>query len=65
VIDVHAGDDITYRKGKGALSGYRTGHVVRVGDKYVQVLTHGSTRAVPIPRDRVVSVRVKGAFVSR
>jgi hypothetical protein len=59
VIDVHAGDEVTYRKAARALSGQRSGEVVRVTSQYVFVW-NGGKKPVQVPRDRVVSVRVKG-----
>lgn len=58
MIDVHAGDEVVYRKGARALSGQRSGEVVRVTNRYVLVWD-GGKRPVQVPRDRVVSVRVK------
>ncbi len=55
MIDVHPGDEITYRKTTRALGGQRTGTVVRVNKRWVVV----SNNTMRIPRDRVLSVRVR------
>jgi hypothetical protein len=55
VIDVNPGDEITCRKSDRALGGQRTGTVVRVNKRWV----HVSDNPMRIPRDRVISVRVK------
>jgi hypothetical protein len=58
VIDLSPGDEVIYRKAARALSGQRTGEVVRVTNHFVFVW-NGGKRPAQIPRDRIVSVRVK------
>jgi len=59
VIEVRSGDEITYRKAARALSGQRTGEVVRVTNRYVFVWA-GGKKPAQVPRDRIVNVRARG-----
>jgi hypothetical protein len=55
MIDISPGDEVTYRKTARALGGQRTGKVVRVNKRWVYL----ANNPMRIPRDRVISVRVK------